>query len=88
MTPNQEGQQEQVLAREEGCVETRKPIYNSKDWVLGECSRCGKLNYVEPHGTTEYCSFCKDSTEHKNIPYGRRDSSGCYLIKLESGVVK
>ena len=57
-----------------------KPIYNHKDWVLGQCLSCGRLNYVEPHGTTAKCKCSTEWTEHRNIPYENRDRSGCYLI--------
>jgi hypothetical protein len=50
-----------------------KPIYNSKDWVLGYCTNCGRLNYVEPHGRTAECKCSVEWTEHKNIPYSYRD---------------
>ncbi len=60
---------------------TRKPIYRSKDnWVLGQCNVCGKLNYVEPHGTSAQCKCSQEWTEHSSIPYQYRDMSGCWLI--------
>ncbi len=52
-------------------------IYRAKDsWVLGSCQECGRLNYVEPHGTTAQCKCSENWTEHKNIPYQYRDMSG------------
>lgn len=60
----------------------RKRIYRSKDsWVLCTCNTCHTLNYVEPHGTTAQCKKCGTETEHSNIPYDRRDTSGCFLVK-------
>jgi len=55
-----------------------KPIYNKKDWILGQCQECYRFNYVEPHGTTAQCKCSKEWTEHKNIPYSYRDMSGLY----------
>lgn len=59
----------------------RKPIYNKLQWVLGYCSNCGKLNYVEPHGVTEICRRCGKDAEHRPIPMELRDSSGCYMVR-------
>jgi hypothetical protein len=59
-----------------------KPIYRRFDqWVLGTCNECASLNYVEPHGTTADCKRCKRDTEHSNIPYDKRDMSGCWMVK-------
>lgn len=58
----------------------RRPIYNRKDWVLGRCTKCNRLNYVEPHGTTAKCKCSAEWTEHTNIPYSERDASGCVYI--------
>lgn len=58
-----------------------KPIYNRKGWVLGQCQECGNLDYVEPHGTTAFCSKQKKDTEHANIPYQYRDMSGTRLLR-------
>lgn len=58
-----------------------RPIYNRASWVLCTCNACGRLNYVEPHGTTADCPKCRRSTEHQNIPYKYRDQSGTRLIR-------
>jgi hypothetical protein len=55
---------ERVLANQ-----ARKPRYNSKGWVLCRCTRCGRCNYVEPHGTTTKCRCAADPTEHVNLPF-------------------
>ena len=61
-----------------------KRIYRQKDsWILCTCTECKgepALNYVEPHGTTAFCQKCRRETEHVNIPYSRRDSSGTWLV--------
>lgn len=57
------------------------PVYNSKGWVLGSCNECGNLDYVEPHGTSAYCTRQKKETEHSNIPYEYRDMSGTRLMR-------
>ena len=61
-----------------------KPIYNSKDWVLGECKVCGKLNYVEPHGTTAHCTSAKcragDWTEHASLLYAPPEKRGSHHV--------
>ena len=61
----------------------RKAIYRERDgWVLGQCSECGRLNYVEPHGTTATC-VCPGGGEwtmHLSIPMENRDESGCVCI--------
>jgi hypothetical protein len=44
--------------------EQRKPRYNAQGWLLCECTKCGRHNYVEPHGTTAACSCSKEWTEH------------------------
>ena len=49
-----------------------KPIYNRKEWVLGICQTCDRLNYVEPHGMTAQCKCSTDWTEHESIPYEAR----------------
>lgn len=54
------------------------PIHNRKGWVLGSCVICGRLNYVEPHGTTAKCKCGPEWTEHKPIPNFRRDISGMF----------
>lgn len=60
---------------------TRKAIYNRKQWVLGRCAHCRRLNYVEPHGTTAECKCSPGAwTEHESIPYSQRDASGLYYI--------
>ena len=50
---------------------TLKSLYNRDGWVLCSCANCGKLNYVEPHGTTAACK-CPQShlrwREHLPIP--------------------
>lgn len=46
--------------------------YNRAGWVLCKCKECGRLNYVEPHGTTAQCKSkkCKGKwTEHENLSY-------------------
>ena len=60
-----------------------RPIYNNRGWVLGRCSKCNRLNYVEPHGTTAKCRCSEEWTEHANIPYDERDISGCRYIPAE-----
>jgi hypothetical protein len=49
-----------------------KPLYREDGWVLGSCASCGKLNYVEPHGTTAACK-CPGGhlrmREHVSVPY-------------------
>jgi hypothetical protein len=57
-----------------------KPIYNSKDWVLGYCTNCGRLNYVEPHGRT---AECKCSVEPSAIKVSElSDGSKTYEVVL------
>ena len=34
--------------------------YNKQGWLLCKCEKCGTKNYVEPHGTDQYCNKCKD----------------------------
>lgn len=59
-----------------------RQIYRATDqWVLCTCNECGRLNYVEPHGIEADCSRCKRRTDHSNIPYEFRDTSGCRLIR-------
>lgn len=57
-----------------------KAIYNARGHVLGVCQHCGRLNYVEPHGTTAKCRCSSAWTEHANIPYQLRDASGCWYL--------
>lgn len=56
-----------------------KRLYNKQDWILGQCQGCGRLNYVEPHGTTAACRCSPDWTEHASIPYSARDASGLWV---------
>ena len=52
-----------------------KPRYRERDgWVLCECVRCGRHNYVEPHGTTAACACSPGGAwvEHRNL--GRNES--------------
>ncbi len=49
-----------------------KNLYNRKEWILGQCLICGRLNYVEPHGMTAACKCSLDWTEHRSIPYAAR----------------
>jgi hypothetical protein len=58
-----------------------RSIYRKDGWVLATCVECGRENYVEPHGTTAHCPTEKRETEHRSIPFERRDMSGCHLIK-------
>lgn len=58
---------------------TRK-LYDQRDWVLGQCLTCGKLNYVEPHGMTAHCSCSPDWTEHRSIPYAARIGYACVHV--------
>ena len=58
-----------------------KDIYNSKGYVLGICIKCGKTNYVEPHGNTAQCSCSREQTEHKNIPNKYRDNTGNFSTR-------
>ncbi len=51
-----------------------KPRYNAKGWVLGKCTTCGRLNYVEPHGTTAKCSCSRTWTEHTNLPFTPKET--------------
>jgi len=51
-------------------------IYDGRGWVLGICKTCGRLNYVEPHGTTASCKICHAYTEHVNVPYELRNAAG------------
>lgn len=53
-----------------------KAIYNRKQWVLGRCAECKRLNYVEPHGVTAKCKCSPVWTEHNSIPQNERDVSG------------
>ena len=55
-----------------------RPIYNKDDWVLCICCTCGRVNYVEPHGTTAACACATDGVwvEHASIPYTWGDPSG------------
>jgi hypothetical protein len=56
-----------------------KPMVNKKGHVLCRCRLCGRVNYVEPHGTTARCSYHNEkgeTSEHMPIPYGERDPSG------------
>lgn len=68
----------------------RKPIYSSKGWVLGICGKCGRLNYVEPHGTTAECRCSKEWTEHQNVPQRFRNDFDIYIgpSKFEPGYPK
>jgi hypothetical protein len=61
----------------------RKPLYRNRDgWILGQCLKCGRLNYVEPHGTTAGC-FCSCPTwvEHRNIPSDCADPGRTHCIR-------
>lgn len=51
-----------------------KPRYNRKEWVLCTCNNCGRMNYVEPHGTTAQCKCSPNWTEHSNIPSAEEES--------------
>ncbi len=67
-----------------------RAIYNSKGWVLARCGgvnvfglkvepdvqKCGRANYVEPHGTSSWCPTCNAETEHISIPFSERDAAG------------
>lgn len=48
-----------------------RPRYNRRGWMLCRCRECGRLNYVEPHGTTAECRSLRCAgkwTEHENLP--------------------
>ncbi len=54
-----------------------RAIYRRDGWVLGRCTKCGRHNYVEPHGTTARCLCTKsDETVHAPIPYAERNMAG------------
>jgi hypothetical protein len=54
-----------------------RAIYRRDGWVLGRCIKCGRYNYVEPHGRTARCACTKgQETEHANIPYAERNMAG------------
>lgn len=61
-------------------------LYNRREWVLGQCVACGRLNYVEPHGTTAQCKCSTDWTEHESIPYDAR--VGMMGIQVDTRLVK
>lgn len=52
-----------------------RPRYNKQGWVLCRCVSCGRLNYVEPHGTTAQCRCSKTWTEHENLPFEAHDGN-------------
>jgi len=66
----------------------RKSIYNREEWVLGQCTECDRLNYVEPHGTTAACA-CKTIiwTEHQPIPMDCRDMSGTVIVRKPPSIL-
>jgi hypothetical protein len=41
-----------------------RPHYNRLGWILCKCATCGRLNYVEPHGTTAKCACSVEWQEH------------------------
>jgi len=59
---------------------TWRSIYNAKGWVLCTCSKCGRANFVEPHGTTAKCRCSPEWTEHESIPLNARDVSGSRVL--------
>jgi hypothetical protein len=58
-----------------------KPIYNSKSWVLCQCTECGRLNYVEPHGTTAKCKCSDYDTKHQPVPQDCCDFGRQFVIR-------
>jgi hypothetical protein len=65
-----------------------KRLYNKQEWILGQCQQCGRLNYVEPHGTTAACTCSTEWTEHASIPYNARDASGLWVYPARVPFVK
>ena len=49
-----------------------KAIYRTDGWVLALCTKCGRANYVEPHGMTAFCPCSVEWTEHESIPQSAR----------------
>lgn len=57
-------------------------MYNRQQWVLAECTVCGRCNYVEPHGTTAKCCL-PEWTEHAPIAYTRRRGVGGLAVEVD-----
>lgn len=58
-----------------------RAIYDRRGWVLASCTRCNRLNYCEPHGTTAECACSDVWTEHQSIPYALRSGLGGYTVE-------
>lgn len=44
--------------------------YSARGWVLCLCRKCGRDNYVEPHGYTAACKCTVDAwVTHESIPF-------------------
>ena len=52
-----------------------KARYNKKGWVLGQCVKCYRFNYVEPHGIDTECKCSDEWTDHNNISHKHGDQS-------------
>ncbi len=48
--------------------------------ILCACTLCGRVNYVEQHGTTAKCKCSPEWTEHQPIPYQYRDAFGARYV--------
>jgi hypothetical protein len=61
-----------------------KPMYRKGgNEILCACGTCGRLAYVEVHGTTAHCNSkaCGGADrEFVSIPYTCRDASGLRMI--------
>ena len=53
---------------------TFHPCVADNGWVIGECVRCHRYTYVEPHGITAACVCSPTWTDHIAVPYIRGDS--------------
>ena len=61
----------------------RLPIYREKDgWILTICSKCGRVNYCEPHGLTAECACSNTWTTHLGIPWALRLGAGGHLVEV------
>jgi hypothetical protein len=57
-----------------------RALYNRRQWILGQCTLCGRLNYVEPHGTTAHCRCSVEWTEHTSVPMSARVGWACLAV--------
>lgn len=56
----------------------RKSMYSKDGYsILCSCLTCGRLNYVEQHGTTADCK-CGVDRKHVSLPYEYRDFLGTH----------